>query len=248
MEERYFIEIAYDGTAYHGWQIQPNAISVQEKLNSCLSTILREEIHIQGAGRTDTGVHARQTFAHFDVKKTLDLDFINRCNSILPADIQLINYKKVNSSYHSRFDAVSRTYEYIISTAKDPFYINKAFYFFKDLDLDLMNKASQLLLLEKDFTSFSKLHTQTKTNDCTLSEAIWHKKNHFLIFNIKADRFLRNMVRSIVGTLIEVGLKKITIDDFKIIIASKDRKNAGFSVPACGLYLKSVEYPKTIWQ
>lgn len=247
MVQRYFIEIAYDGTAYHGWQVQTNASSIQQMINECLTTILRRQIFIQGAGRTDTGVHARQTFAHFDLDIPIVENFINKCNSLLAKDIQIINCFKVVKDAHCRFDALSRTYEYFISKSKNPFYLNKAFYFYKDLDIELMNQASKLLLETTDFTSFSKLNTQTKTNNCKLHSAKWFSKNELLIFEIKADRFLRNMVRSLVGTILELGVGKISIDEFEKIINSKDRSKAGFSVPACGLYLKRVEYPSNVW-
>jgi len=247
MTKRYFLEIAFDGTSYHGWQIQPNADSIQSQINNCISRLLRQEIFVQGAGRTDTGVHAKKTFAHFDFDGIIAQDFIPRCNSFLPKDIHIVGCKEVGSESHSRFDAISRTYEYIIISNKNPFYINKAYYFYKSLNLDLMNKAIPLLLQNNDFTSFSKSNTQTKTNFCKISSIEWRKYDDILVFEIKADRFLRNMVRSIVGTFIELGTEKITISDFKRIIDSKDRARAGFSVPACGLFLKNVEYPEDIW-
>lgn len=247
MIKRYFLEIAFDGTAYHGWQVQPNADSVQDQINICLSKLLRAEIFVQGAGRTDSGVHARQTYAHFDFENTIAEDFVNRCNSFLPNDIQIIDCSQVELECHSRFDAISRTYEYFIFNSKNPFYINKAFYFYKKLNLELMNQAIPFLMECSDFTSFSKSNTQTKTNNCKIYSLVWKEKDEMLIFEIKADRFLRNMVRSIVGSFIELGLEKITLSEFKQIIESKDRTRAGFSVPACGLYLKNVDYPQNIW-
>ena len=247
MSKRYFLEIAFDGTAYHGWQIQPNADSIKDQINVCLSKLLRTEIFIQGAGRTDAGVHARQTFAHFDFDGIIADDFADRCNSFLPFDIQIVDCVEVTKDSHSRFDAVSRTYEYFISNNKNPFYINKAFYFYKQLNLELMKNAIPLIIDCSDFTSFSKSNTQTKTNNCKIYSVSWQEKNEMLVFEIKADRFLRNMVRSIVGTFIELGVEKITLSEFKKIIDSKDRSRAGFSVPACGLYLKNVEYPQNIW-
>lgn len=247
MAKRYFLEIAYNGTSYHGWQVQPNADSIQNQINVCVSTLLKSDIFIQGAGRTDSGVHAKKTFAHFDYSDSISLDFVNRCNSFLPNDIQVISCKEVKDQSHSRFDAISRTYEYFISLNKNPFLIDKAFYFYKPLNLELMNEAIPLLLENKDFTSFSKSNTQTKTNLCSVLAIEWKIKDQMLIFEIKADRFLRNMVRSIVGTFIELGTRKITLSDFKKIIDSKDRSRAGFSVPACGLYLKDVKYPNDIW-
>ena len=247
MMDRYFLEIAFDGTSYHGWQVQPNADSVQNQINSCLTRLLRKEIFVQGAGRTDTGVHARQMYAHFDFEEDIPVDFVNRCNSFLPSDIQVVGCLRVKPESHCRFDALSRTYEYFISNSKNPFFINKAFYFYKPLNLQLMNQAIPLLLKCTDFTAFSKSNTQTKTNNCKVYSVEWKQQNNLLVFEIKADRFLRNMVRSIVGTFVELGTEKISLSDFKQIIASKDRSRAGFSVPACGLYLKNVEYPEDIW-
>jgi tRNA pseudouridine38-40 synthase len=247
MIKRYFLEIAFDGTAYHGWQVQPNADSIQDQINVCLSKLLRTEIFIQGAGRTDAGVHARQTYAHFDFDGNIDADFSNRCNSFLPFDIQIVNCVEVDKDSHCRFDAISRTYEYFISSNKNPFYTNKAFYFYKKLNLELIRQAIPLITECSDFSSFSKSNTQTKTNNCKIYSVSWQEKNDMLVFEIKADRFLRNMVRSIVGTFIELGIEKITLLEFKQIIDSKDRSRAGFSVPACGLYLKNVDYPQNIW-
>ena len=247
MKQRYFIELMYDGTAYHGWQVQPNSSTVQEQINLALSTVLGEEINVFGAGRTDTGVHAKQMFAHFDSLLSFDeIDLVYKLNSFLKNDISIVRVFKVEDSAHSRFDAISRKYEYLIHTNKNPFLLNKSWYFHRILDINLMNEACKLLLNYSDFTSFSKLHTQTKTNNCSLKSALWKKVDDSLVFTIEADRFLRNMVRAIVGTLIAVGEKKISIEDFIQIIESKNRANAGVSVPAYGLYLTNVNYPKTI--
>lgn len=248
MKQRYFIELMYDGTAYHGWQVQPNSPTVQEQINTSISTVLGEEINVVGAGRTDTGVHAKQMYAHFDSANKFDRDdLVYKLNSFLKSDISIVRVYKVDDSAHSRFDAITRKYEYIIHNKKNPFYVKRAWYFHKDLDIELMNEASKLLLNYTDFTSFSKLHTQTKTNNCSINMAEWHKENDTLVFSIEADRFLRNMVRAIVGTLVAVGEKKISIEEFAEIIESKDRSRAGVSVPAHGLYLVNVEYPKTVW-
>ena len=247
MKYRYFIEIMFDGTAYHGWQVQPNSSTVQEQINQAISTVLGEDINVVGAGRTDTGVHAKQMFAHFDSSISFDgKDLIYKLNSFLKNDISVLRVFEVDDSAHSRFDAVSRKYEYLIHANKNPFLINKSWYFHRKLDVDLMNEASKLLLNYTDFTSFSKLHTQTKTNNCSVKMAVWEKVNDTLVFSIEADRFLRNMVRAIVGTLVTVGEKKISIEEFVEIIESKNRSKAGASVPAHGLYLVSVKYPKTI--
>jgi tRNA pseudouridine38-40 synthase len=237
----------FDGTAYHGWQVQPNSSTVQEQINQAISTVLGEDINVVGAGRTDTGVHAKQMFAHFDSSMSFDgKDLIYKLNSFLKNDISVLRVFEVDDSAHSRFDAFSRKYEYLIHVNKNPFLINKSWYFHRKLDVDLMNEASKLLLNYTDFTSFSKLHTQTKTNNCSVKMAVWEKVNDTLVFSIEADRFLRNMVRAIVGTLVTVGEKKISIEEFVEIIESKNRSKAGASVPAHGLYLVSVKYPKTI--
>ncbi|MBI9052895.1 MAG: tRNA pseudouridine(38-40) synthase TruA [Bacteroidales bacterium] len=247
---RYFIQLSYKGTNYHGWQIQPNAISVQEVLVKAFSTILREDIEISGAGRTDTGVHAINYIAHFNSTYQnihLDKKFVFKLNSYLPKDIAIHNIKYVKNDAHARFDAMSRTYNYYIHQEKDPFLLESSTFIPQTLDIEKMNKAANLLLDYTDFTSFSKLHTDVKTNNCKILEAYWEQENHKLIFTIKADRFLRNMVRAIVGTLLEIGRHKITIDDFTKIIESKDRSNAGVSVPSQGLFLSSIEYPECIF-
>ena len=247
MKHRYFIEIMFDGTAYHGWQVQPNSSTVQQQINQAISIILGENINVVGAGRTDTGVHAKQMFAHFDSSVSFEVkDLVYKLNSYLKNDISILRVFEVNDSAHSRFDAISRKYEYLINFNKNPFLINKSWYFQRELDIDLMNDASKLLLNYTDFTSFSKLHTQTKTNNCVVKMAICEIVNDTLIFSIEADRFLRNMVRAIVGTLVAVGEKKISIEEFVEIIESKNRSKAGASVPACGLYLVSIKYPKII--
>jgi tRNA pseudouridine38-40 synthase len=246
--QRYFIEIMYDGSNYHGWQVQPNSLTVQEQLEKAISTVLNKKIGVMGAGRTDTGVHAKQFFAHFDCDSNLlDGNIVYRLNSFLPEDICVKSISEVKADAHCRFDAISRTYEYIIYNSKNPFLVDNAYFLHKSLDIDEMNKAANCLFDFIDFTSFSKLHTQTKTNNCTIKKAVWEQKGDTLIFTIQADRFLRNMVRAIVGTLINVGLGIISIDDFINIIKSKDRAQAGTSVPAHALYLTQVCYPNTIW-
>ncbi len=250
MENRYFIQLNYKGTNYHGWQFQPNAISVQEVLTGACSTILREKVEITGAGRTDTGVHATFFMAHFDSKNPgleADKKIIFKLNSFLPNDIAIQKILKVKNDAHARFDALRRTYHYHIHQQKDPFLIESSYYFPHKLNLDLMNKACELLYQFTDFTSFSKLHTDVKTNNCTIKSAFWTQQDYKLIFEIKADRFLRNMVRAIVGTLIDVGKNKISLNDFIEIIESKNRSLAGVSVPAHGLYLSNIEYSKDIF-
>jgi tRNA pseudouridine38-40 synthase len=240
---RYFIKFSYNGTHYHGWQIQPNALSVQETLSKALSIVLNFDINLMGAGRTDTGVHAKEMFAHFDVEKLIDTQSsIHKLNSYLPKDIAIHDIILVHDDAHARFDAKKRTYEYHINTFKDVFLENLSWYYQKELDIHEMNHASKILLQHTDFKCFSKVNTDVNTFNCKIFEAHWKKENNKLIFTITADRFLRNMVRAIVGTLINVGLHKITTKDFNTIIENKNRNDAGFSVPAHGLYLTKIEY------
>ncbi len=245
---KYFLELSYDGTSYHGWQRQPNAVSVQEVLENSLSTVLRTKTEIVGAGRTDAGVHAKQIMAHFDYKDVLELDQLTyKLNAILPPEIAIQNVCKVREDAHARFDAISRSYEYHIIFVKDPFSINKAYYLKKKLDVDLMNEAAKLLLNYTNFKCFSKSKTDVKTYNCIITKAVWEQHRDRLVFMISANRFLRNMVRAIVGTLIEIGEHKLNTEDLVTIIKSEDRSRAGYSVPACGLYLTAVHYPKTIY-
>ena len=244
---RYFIQFAYFGKAYHGWQNQPNAITVQQVLEEGLTMLLRTKIVTMGAGRTDAGVHAKDMFAHFDFKEIKNpTDLAHRLNNYLPSDITVKSIVKVSDDAHARFDAVERTYEYSIVQEKNPFQIDTAHYIWASLDISGMNKAASILMEYEDFECFSKSHTDVKTYLCKLKKAVWEKKEDKLVFTITADRFLRNMVRAIVGTLLEVGLKKITPEAIKEIIKSKDRSRAGVSVPAKGLYLTKVLYPEKI--
>lgn len=240
---RYFIELAYKGDNYHGWQVQPNANSVQEELNKALSTILQEELNVVGAGRTDAGVHASQMFAHFDVSKELDAKFIYKFNAILPDDIVIKNLILVGDEAHARFDATSRSYEYKIWLGRNPFLLDSSWQLHhQTLNVEAMNKAAKLLLKYTDFECFSKVKTDVFTFNCTITNAIWNQNGNELTFYISANRFLRNMVRAIVGTLVEVGLGKTTQEEFKKIIESKNRSNAGMSAPAKGLFLTEVAY------
>lgn len=244
---RYFIDLAYLGKAYHGWQIQPNAISVQEEVERVLSTLLREEIKVMGAGRTDTGVHARQLVAHFDsdeVKDPNELCF--RANAFLPADIAFKAIYAVREDAHARFDATSRTYQYHLSFHKDPFTQDLAYRAPSKPDLHLMNQAAAIMMEYQDFEAFSRTGSDVKTFLCNISHAQWSVSDQGLIFTITADRFLRNMVRAVVGTLLEVGLGKCSLEAFRAIIESKDRSRAGASAPAHGLYLTAVNYPDNI--
>ncbi|MFC0603944.1 tRNA pseudouridine(38-40) synthase TruA [Winogradskyella pulchriflava] len=244
---RYFLEFSYNGKAYHGWQNQPNAISVQEVLEKALSTILKTTISITGAGRTDAGVHASQMFAHFDFEGNFEnKDLVYKLNSFLPKDIAIHTVFKVNDEAHARFDAVSRTYNYKISTTKNVFDYDFAYQTQLPLDVDAMNEACNILFQYKDFQCFSKSNTDVKTYNCDIKEAYWTKHSNQLIFTITANRFLRNMVRAVVGTMVNIGLGKLKPNDLHTIIASKDRGKAGFSVPAHGLYLVEIVYPESI--
>ena|ERR1035437_6075869 len=242
---RYFIHLSYKGTKYHGWQIQPNAITIQEIIQKALSLLLKKETEIIGAGRTDTGVHASFFIAHFDTDNEINTIAITHAiNRIIPFDIAIHSIFPVHKDAHSRFTAISRTYDYYISLSKDPFTLETSTYVWGHLDITLMNKACSLLFEYTDFTSFSKLHTDTYTNNCTILFAHWEMtKKDKLQFTIKADRFLRNMVRAIVGTMLEVGRGKCSIEEFRSIIESKNRSKAGVSAPAEGLFLSAIEYP-----
>ena len=240
---RFFIELSYKGTNYHGWQIQPDATSVQEEINKAISTILQKEISIVGAGRTDAGVHASQMFAHFDVESELKEDMVYKLNSILPNDIVIHKIFKVKDNLHARFDAIARSYEYKIWLGRNPFLLETTWQLYQqELNIDLMNDAAKVLLEYTDFECFSKVKTDVKTFDCTITNAEWKKEGQSFTFYITANRFLRNMVRAIVGTLIEVGQGKKAIDDFRKVIESKKRSEAGLSVPAQGLFLTEVKY------
>jgi len=244
---RYFVQFSYNGKAYHGWQNQPNAISVQQVLEQAFSTILRTEIALVGAGRTDAGVHAKQMFAHFEVEKLKDTsDLIYKLNAFLPDDIAVQEIFAVQPEAHARFDATERTYEYWITQHKIPFYVDTSYFVKHPLDIAKMNEAAALLLENTDFECFSKSNTDVHTYLSDIKTAFWEQKGEILVFTITANRFLRNMVRAIVGTLLDVGTGKSTVADVKSIINSKDRRNAGYSVPAKGLYLTRIIYPDTI--
>jgi tRNA pseudouridine38-40 synthase len=244
---RYFIELSYNGKDYHGWQNQPNAISVQEVLEKAMTTLLKEKIAIVGAGRTDAGVHAKQMIAHFDVLNEKDVDKLKyNLNSFLPKDIAIHNIYKVNDDAHARFDAISRTYIYRISLVKNVFTFNDTYYFKQKLDINKMNEATKILFEHKNFKCFSKSNTDVKTYNCNIMKAEWVIENDELVFTIKADRFLRNMVRAIVGTMIEIGTGKMKVEQLHDVIKSKDRSQAAASVPGHALYLSKIEYPKHI--
>lgn len=244
---RYFIELSYDGTPFVGWQRQPAGDSVQSCLEDALSILFRKPLSIVGAGRTDAGVHAHQLFAHVDLDEHVDHDLTFRLNKLLPKEIAVRNIIAVAQNAHARFDAVSRSYRYHITTQKNPFLQKRSYQFAKPLDLELMNQAAKTLIDHEDFKCFSKSKTDVKTYMCDIQHAHWQHNGSELVFFIQANRFLRNMVRAIVGTLIEVGLRKISISDFEAILASRDRSQAGYSVPAHGLYLEKVNYPNHIF-
>ncbi|TFG78898.1 MAG: tRNA pseudouridine(38-40) synthase TruA [Flavobacteriales bacterium] len=246
---RYFVQFSYFGEAYHGWQNQPNAVTIQSVMEDAFSKLLGSPVSLTGAGRTDAGVHARQMFAHFEVDGIVDIDdFIYRTNAFLPKDIAIQAIFEVAPDAHSRFDAVARTYEYWVVTHKDPFMARGSHYIKHPLDLQKMNQAASILLGYTDFECFSKSNTDVKTYCCRITKAHWEWKNNTLVFTISADRFLRNMVRAIVGTLLEIGAGKREPEVIHTIIESRDRSNAGASVPAKGLYLTQVLYPDHIME
>ena len=250
MKTRYFIFISYKGTSYHGWQIQPNSLTVQQILDEALSTVLNEKITTVGAGRTDTGVHAQFFCAHFESSFTglsLAENFAFKLNKYLPNDISVNSIRQVLPDANARFSAISRTYNYYISLVKDPFSENTSWYIHGNFNIAIMNEACTILLDNSDFTSFSKLHSDAKTNICTIYEANWSEDRSCLVFTIKADRFLRNMVRAIVGTMVELGSGKMKLIEFREIIRAKDRCKAGRSAPAKGLFLTGIEYPEEIF-
>lgn len=245
---RYFFEIAYRGSAYNGWQSQANAPSIQAVVEDALSKILRHDVKIVGSGRTDTGVHCKQQFFHTDLSKEIQPDTLRwKLNAFLPDDIAIRSIRKVKPDAHARFSATQRSYEYHINYEKEPFQVGLTLQHHKTLDVEVMNRAADLLVGEHDFTSFSKVKTDVNNFRCTITEAYWKEHGTSLVFHISANRFLRGMVRAIVGTLLEVGQKKITVQDFKKIIESKDRKKAGANVSPDGLFLTKVKYPSSIF-
>ena len=244
---RYFLELEYFGKAYHGWQRQPTAISVQEVVENSLGTLLQEEIEIVGAGRTDAGVHARQIFAHFDSEVNLSREFIFRLNSLLPKDIAVKDLRHVKPEAHARFDATSRSYEYWITTHKNVFVTDSAHLVHRDLDVEKMNEAAQILLEYENFKCFSRSRTDVRTYNCRIDRAEWVQEREMIVFHITADRFLRNMVRAIVGTLLDIGQSKLEVKELHRIIKSENRSEAGASVPAHGLYLTGINYPESIF-
>jgi len=250
VKKRYFIFLSYKGTAYHGWQNQPNGISVQEVLEKTFSTVLRTDIKITGAGRTDTGVHAKLMVAHFDTEFNINdmQELSSKLNRFLPPDISIKDIFEVNAEAHARFSALSRTYEYHCVMEKNVFKREYAMRLYNVPDFELMNKAASMLKEFSDFTSFSKLHTDVKTNICKIIRAEWTWNETEAVFTIEADRFLRNMVRAITGTLLDVGNGKMSLDEFRKVIESKNRCNAGASLPAQGLFITNISYPEEIYK
>lgn len=241
---RYFIRLGYNGAPFHGWQIQPNAMSVQEAVERSLSTVLRIPVSIVGAGRTDTGVNARTMYAHFDYDGALPEKrrFLVSLNRLVGRDIAIYDVFKVADTAHARFDATKRTYKYFVTFEKTPFFYPFSMHCPNGLDLKKMNEAARLLLKTEDFTSFAKLHSDAKTNICRVTQAEWKMEGNMAVFTISADRFLRNMVRAVVGTLVEIGRGKMTIDEFKNVIEKKDRCAAGQSMPGEALFLWDIKY------
>lgn len=241
---RYFIELSYKGTSFCGWQIQPNAPTIQEEIEKALALILRKEIRITGSSRTDTGVHAAQQFAHFDTDEPLTNfeHLVYRLNAVLPSEIAIQRIFLVNDDAHSRFDAKFRKYTYRITLLKNPFFIDTSYYYNVKLDLESMNKACALMMQHTDFQCFSKVKTDVNTFDCTISHASWEQKETMTLFHIQANRFLRGMVRAIVGTMLEIGQGRMSLDEFEQIILSKNRNKAGRAAPANGLTLEVVGY------
>jgi len=241
------LELAFFGKAYHGWQRQPGAPTVQEVIEKALSTLLQETIEIVGAGRTDAGVHARQMFAHFDTDEKLPEDLVFRMNSFLPKDIAILDLFQVKADAHARFDATARSYEYHLVKQKNVFANDTAFWIKKELDVEKMNEAARILQEYSNFKCFSRSRTDVRTYNCVITSAYWEQMDQKLVFHISADRFLRNMVRAIVGTLLQIGLGKLDVQAMHDIIKSENRSEAGASVPAHGLFLTKIEYPKSIF-
>ncbi len=251
MSNRYFIKFSYNGTNYHGWQLQPGITTVQDVLESSLSVILKENVSLTGAGRTDTGVHAKIFYAHFDSEQQprffTENNIVFKLNCMLPHDIAVDSILLVKDKAHARYDAISRTYQYIIERKKNPFTQNLAYYYNGKLDFEIMELATGKLFNHSDFTSFSKSNTQVNNNICQIMDAKWYEQGSQWIFEITANRFLRGMVRAVVGTLIEIGRGKLPLEDFEKIIESKDRQKAGYMVPGYGLYLADISYPGHIF-
>lgn len=248
MPYRYFLRLAYNGSSFHGWQIQPNAHSVQQCLTDALRVLLREDISLTGCGRTDTGVHAHEYYAHFDIQNELEEpeNLIYKINSILPHDIVVYNIYQVSAEAHARFSAISRTYKYYINSLRDPFMLPFEYVYSMPADVVVMNIACEILLINSNFGCFTKAHSGINNTLCQLTEAKWEIIGSRLIFTISANRFLRNMVRAIVGTMLDIGRKKMSFQEFENLFIKGNRSDAGYSVPAKGLILERVKYPEDI--
>jgi len=245
---RYFFEISYNGAGYAGWQSQPNATGIQAVVEECLSLLLRQKTEITASGRTDAGVHCEQQFFHADIAEAIErTDLIHKMNSFLPHDIAILDIRSVKPDAHARYDATERSYVYRITRRKDPFTVGHAWYFFKPLNVSLMNEAAALLPGIQDFQCFSKVKTDVNNFICDIKRASWQETGDRLEFHITANRFLRGMVRAIVGTLIDVGQGKTSIEKFREILSTRDRREAGANVPPEGLFLKQVTYPADIF-
>jgi tRNA pseudouridine38-40 synthase len=245
---RFLFEIAYNGTAYNGWQTQHQGTSIQSVVEDAMSKLLREKIEIVGSGRTDAGVHCEQQYFHADISHTFDsVNFLQKLNAFLPKDIFVPTVRAIKQDAHARYSAVERMYHYRMTSRKNPFTLGLELHYFKKLDIALMNEAASTMLGEQDFECFSKVKTNVKHFLCDVKKAKWEEDGDKLQFTIVANRFLRGMVRAVVGTLLDVGTRKITVEDFRRIINSRDRKEAGANVPPYGLYLTSVKYPSDIF-
>lgn len=246
---KYFLEIAYHGANYHGWQIQPNALTVQGVLEDCLSKLLGYPIETLASGRTDTGVHCEQQFVQFATETPLEnpLHFLHRINAFLPDDILIRNIRPVRDKANARFDAIARSYRYQMLLEKSPFHRDTAWRLYKKPDINLLNEASASLLGKKDYEAFSKTGSDVKTHVCHIQQAYWEEKEMMLFFHITADRFLRGMVRILTGTLLEIGYGKMSLSELERLIAQKDRSRAKYQAPPHGLFLTRVVYPDEIW-
>ncbi|MEP5613226.1 MAG: tRNA pseudouridine(38-40) synthase TruA [Cyclobacteriaceae bacterium] len=245
---RYFLDISYEGTAYHGWQIQPTGNTVQEEIEKALSTILKEKISIMGSGRTDTRVHATQQIAHFDTLAELTpADLVYKLNSFLPKDIAIRSIKAVGNDAHARFDAVKRTYHYHLHQGKNPFKQDVSYHFKQDIDRDAILEGCEIIRNWENFECFSKVHTEVNNFNCQIFAIDWLQNEDSDLFVVTANRFLRGMVRAMVGTLLDLGTHKTNIEDLKGVLESNDRSRAGRAVPPQGLFLERIEYPTNVY-
>lgn len=243
---RYFIEVAYMGTRFSGFQVQENTLTVQSEIDRGISVLMRERVETTGSSRTDAGVHARQNFLHFDLERPLHPQFVYKMNAILPPDIVVKGVYPVGEELHSRFAATGRSYEYTLYTSKDPFMRDRGYFYPYRLDLELLQEAAQVLMEYRDFSTFSKRNTQVKTFNCTIRESVWRRDGERVIYNVSANRFLRGMVRGMVGTMLRVGRERLSLADFRSAIEAKDCTQADFAVPPQGLCLMEVQYPEGV--